>query len=342
VTQHDRSPTRRSNRSPAEVAQEIHAARRHLGELRGELAAASRGKAVPLITQPSLRHQHKLLRCRSKSLLQRRGVLGIALTEKLASGRPTGVLAATVYVVRKRPGSRLSARDRLPTHLRDGSLRLPLDVVEVGRFERLHYPGASIGPERGVGMFGTLGCFVTRQGTGAVAAITAMHIAGRDRLDAGSPPIPIFCPDPVHSTEPVLLGQLSQGQTSPVDAGRVDLPPTTQPNNVLPGGREIRGWRPVLLPGDRDTPVCLFGATSGFLTGRIVEPDVQFAIEIAPAEALCTDIQVDHGDSGAVLVDDDGYAVGILAGRLTGGPTWSVFSKIGPALAVLDCELAPA
>ncbi len=315
--------------------------RQRLGELRRELAAASHGAAVPFITQPSLRPKHKLLRRRGKSLLQLPGVLGVALTEKLVGGKPTGVIGATVYVARKRPRGRLSAGDRLPTHLRDDSVRLPVDVVEVGKFERLRYPGASIGPERSVGMFGTLGCFVTRRGTSAVAAITAMHIAGRSRIDGTNTPIPIFSPDPLHSAQPVLFGGLSQGQTSPVDAGRIDLPSGTLMNNVLPGGREIRGWRPVLLPGDRDTPVCLFGATSGFLKGRIVEPDVQFGIGIAPAEALCTDIQVDHGDSGAVLVDDDGYAVGLLAGRLTGGPTWSVFSKIGPVLALLECELAP-
>jgi hypothetical protein len=341
VTQRGRGPRRHPNRSPVEVAREIHALRRRLSGLRRELAAVSRDTALPFITQPSLRRRHKLLRRRGNSLLQRRGVLGVALTEKLVGGKPAGVLGATVYVARKHPKDRLSAGDRLPTHLRDDNLRRPLDVVEVGGFERLHYPGASIGPERSVGTFGSLGCFVTRQGTQEVAAITAMHIAGRDSIDSASRPIPIFSPDPLHSTEPAPFGELSQGQTSPVDAGRIDLPPDTPLNNVLPGGREIRGWRPVLLPGDRDTPVYLFGATSGFLKGRIVEPDVQFATGLAPADALCTDIQVDHGDSGAVLVDEDGYAVGLLAGRLTGGPTWSVFSKIGPVLALLDCELAP-
>lgn len=341
MTPRDRTQRRHRDRPPAQVARDIHALRRRLSELRLELASANRKTTASVIRHSSLRRQQELLQRRQKSLLRRRGVLGVALTEKVTKGQPTGVLGATVYVARKRPAGRLSASDRLPTHLRSRDVRLPIDVIEVGRFERLDYPGASIGPARIVGMFGSLGCFVTRQGIGGTAAITAMHISGRDSIDAGSPPIPIFSPDPLHTAQPRLFGQLSLGHTSPVDAGRIDLPPGTPLNNVLPGGRAIRGWRPVLLPGDRDTPVYLFGATSGFLKGLLVEPDVQFAVDIAPADVLFTDIQVDHGDSGAVLVDEDGYAVGLLAGRLTGGPGYSVFSKFGPVLALLDCELVP-
>jgi hypothetical protein len=290
-----------------------------------------------LVAQP-LRKRHELLRARRRVLAQKPGVVGFSLAERLRAGVPTGELVATVYVTQKRAPKELQPSGMVPEEIRRKAVHLRTDVVEVGAFEQLNFPGASIGPDRTVGTFGSLGCFVLRP-TGVVAALSAMHVAGRMAIDANSPPVPFFSPDPIHSVQPVPLGAMSLGVTSPVDAGRIDLPVDAELNNTLPGGNSIRGWRPVLLPGDRHTPVMLFGATSGFVTGQIEQPDVQLVVQSAPTDALFAAIPTNPGDSGAVLLDEDGYALGLLAGRLTGGPRWSVFSKLGPVLNLLDCDL---
>jgi len=107
-------------------------------------------------------------------------ILGVGLSERVLSGRPTGEEAVAVYVVRKAPPGEVEPSALIPTKYEG----VPTDVVESGEFvaetERgRHRPalsGLSLG--HSAGGIGTLG-FVARR-EGELVVVSNNHVLARE------------------------------------------------------------------------------------------------------------------------------------------------------------------
>jgi hypothetical protein len=115
---------------------------------------------------------------RLRHVLRTPGVVAIGVSEKTTQGKPTGALALTFYVNRKKPLARMSADMAVPPTVPEpisGPTAIPTDVVAIGR-PRLEVsdlarplvtrtpiqPGFSIGHFKASA--GTLGAIVSRDG----------------------------------------------------------------------------------------------------------------------------------------------------------------------------------
>lgn len=106
---------------------------------------------------------------------------------------------------------------------------------------------------------------------------------------------------------------------------------------AVPGVGRVRGWRPVLFPADTGTAVRLAGLASGLQFGVLAAPMVHLP-GWGLDTAMLAHVHSAPGDSGSVLVDEDGLALGFLVGRATGaGEGWRVFR---PAAALAEAALA--
>ena len=239
----------------------------------------------------------------------------------------------TVMVSEKLPPAELRRLKRraVPKRLRTKSGRqVPVDVVQVGELRRQFVAGSSLGPP-GTQIKGTIGAFGVETAMGASVALTAMHVAeGNARFVVPSPR-----DDPMGQP----LGRFLDGTLQRVDAAKISVDPPAVAEAFLPGIGQVRGWRPVSLPGDRGTEVRMFGATSGRQRGFIAEPAMalpRFDLE----RAILVDIQTADGDSGCAIVDSENLVLGLLVGEIDiEGVTLRVFSPMSLVLQILDCDI---
>ncbi len=107
-------------------------------------------------------------------------VVGVGIGERLSKGRPTGVLAVTVYVVRKAPLDDIEDSARVPA----GYEGVPTDVVESGEFLAYTERGRFRPAPRGVSLAhhqdtaGTLGFVGSRQGE--LVVVSNNHVLARE------------------------------------------------------------------------------------------------------------------------------------------------------------------
>jgi hypothetical protein len=281
-------------------------------------------------------------------LLARPGVVGVGIGFRRRDERLVQERCVIVYVDRKRTGDELSVDRRgaavprtlsVPDARRPGrfsSRRVPVDVVELGTFEHRLDAGVSIGLA-GTQSWGTITVYATDAG-GADVALTAMHVTGRDEYPPG-PAIAFHAP-----ASGVPFGTLLQGSRRGIDGAKIALVTgVTGSSNIVGIGR-VRGWRPVSAEGDRGAYVRMFGAATNRVTyGRIIEPVV--SLPHAPYRlqtAILVDIHSSPGDSGAAIVDNDGFVLGLLCGHASGLGGLTVCCPIGNVLYVLGCDIPSA
>ncbi|GGP56890.1 hypothetical protein [Saccharothrix coeruleofusca] len=294
--------------------------------------------------------------------LSRPGVVGVDIGEKVAGGEPTGRLAIVVYVTEKRGAGRFG----VPPDV----LGVPTDVVEdvfvphhtlaspggVPGAER-HDPvvgGIGVGPSRAIRFVppdvptaddylvaGTLGALVRPRGNCQVMALTAFHVACVD--DAWAVGDPMVHPSRVDGGHPVRdrVGSLARAAlSSRVDAAAlllhtrhvrpevVDLGPVTGHAEARVGARVRKR-----------------GRTTGLTEGVVASTDAAITLDFGVGIGVRTlhdQIRVetarfgDHGDSGAVLLDDANRVVGLYCA----GSASRVFANpIGPVLDQLDVDV---
>jgi hypothetical protein len=109
-------------------------------------------------------------------------------------------------------------------------------------------------------------------------------------------------------------------------------------STAIPHIGEIRGWRPISISGDRKALVRMVGTSSGFHYGRVAEP-YAYVPGTDLGGVILVDITSAAGDSGAALVDNQGYVLGLLIGELTSHPGWRAFSPISSILGTLNCNI---
>jgi len=195
--------------------------------------------------------------------------------------------------------------------------------------------GSSVGPhdpeERG-----TIGTFATGKDA-RTYAITAMHVSEIDELTPDDPSIPFYVPSRMDAPNASVFGQMTEGTSTGVDAGKIRLDKANQALYFINQIGPLKGWRPVVDPADRGIPVRLSGSTSGLQAGTIVSPNVSMpALNLE--SAIVVQIQAAPGDSGAPLVDGSNLLLGTLVGGGE-GTNINVFSPIGLVLNRLGCEI---
>ncbi len=318
----------------AEARRLTETAERKLGQL------TQPGGPVQLV-HPDWQWAEDLLHARSPKLLAIPGVIGCGLGFCQRHGVDTGQPCIAVYVRRKLAEAELSGQGipPLPRSVRSGHHRLRIDVIEMGDLKRSLAPGDSIGPTTQARQ-GTLGVLATDLDHGDTVALTAMHVTGDLReFNEGDFPTPSFC-SPALPGGGSVFGTLRQGTLQGIDAAKLALllGQDFQPALPPPIG-PVQGWRPTAFPGDRGTPVRLFGAVSGFQSGFIVTPSVPLPDDNLDA-AITVNIQTADGDSGCALVDASGQVLGFLVGE--GTSTLSrlrVFTPASLVLARLRCDI---
>jgi hypothetical protein len=335
----------RAVRSPLDdirdAARDTVEAKRHLAEARSRLAKSTDPAMPPVIVDPEWTPLDEALQAHAERLLSTPGVVGFGLGTRRRGGIDVGEPCVTVYVQRKRTPRSL-ARGRIepvPAYLTSpGGVDVPVDVLQVGLLRRHVVCGTSVG-HSAVGNendWATIGAVVRDRATGREVVLTAMHLTGLSSFPPG-PSLSFSAPD---RSRPGAfpLGQLLQGTMRGVDAAKISVVPPASVQPFIRSIGPINGTRVLSHPGDRDTPVQLFGARSGYLRGTIDTPR-SYLPEFGLGEVILVAVPTRRGDSGAAVVDMAGRVLGLVVGELTGQPHLRVVSPIGPILTALNCEL---
>lgn len=327
-----------------EAIQRLNAARAELAAARAALAAAS-----VVGQQPARSGASRLLDAHRRELLAVPGVVGVGIG--LGARREPRIAvfvqpapAAThdwiaITQMRLTEGRALPFGIDVIAFTGLAPQPVPTAVVDEGWLAQL--PDAStLTPGDGVGQVspatrGTLGVFGSANDDDAIVGITAMHVI--EHLDQITSPIAVVQRDDL-ADPGARAGEIDRGTRKGVDAARIRLAPGVAPRVEIPTIGAVRGWRPA-IEADIGPGVSLYGATSGHLDGAIKHVDVDFpAFKLA--HTLLVEIPTEEGDSGAALVDSDGYVLGFLVGASNLiESSQRIFSPVGLVLASLDCNI---
>jgi hypothetical protein len=296
--------------------------------------------------------------------LKQPGVTGVDVGYKYVKGQPTDEIAIRVMVEKKK--KTVPAKEKVPAtvggvktdviertyFLHDAKNTKPVEEIEL-QFDTGGYDpvkgGISIGPCRVIGGLvhaGTLGAIVKDNATSAPMLLSNYHVmcvdgawkvgdamAQPSRVDGGS------CPASVVGT--LVRAQL----TDKADAAVCSLSGRSYSCEIadigpVSGTNVARGEMAVRKRG-RTT-----GLTYGIVEGVSLSINLDYGggvthtltgqIDVRPDPAR-NEVWADHGDSGAVLVDNDGKIVGLhMAGSNDGH---GVANPIADVLSALDVSI---
>jgi hypothetical protein len=324
-------------RSPQRAADELARARKLASRARKELAGQTKPGDEDLLLSSEWRWLRDLLAKRKPRLMAIRGVVGCGVGFRIKNGVDTGQPCITVLVRRKwSKAKRKRKTTRIPRYFRAGKRRVPVDVVEVGRLERHVDVGSSIGPVESAGK-GSVGAYAIDFLQPGLSALTAMHVSGHDQFpNPHTDQVDFAHPSSIDAAAPRPFGTLRRGSMRGIDAALLGLFSEADASSIVPYIGPVAGWRPTTFPGDMGAEVRMFGASSGYRRGIIVNPFVSIPNEDLDA-AILVDIDSQFGDSGACIVDADNMILGFLVGQTGSGRR--VFCSVSLVLARLNCEI---
>ncbi len=279
-------------------------------------------------------------------------VVGVGLGKKRTRGTPTGEVAVKFYVKEKLHPLLVKDGEVIPDEIEG----VPTDVEQSGEFSiwrpippiyhrkvRPAMGGLSIGHYEITA--GTLGCLVKR-GQDTCILSNNHVLANENRGVAGDP---ILQPgrfdggkedkDAIARLDSFVTVQAEE--TNTVDAAlAVPFDPRDVTPDILNIGR-VRGTR----AADLEEKVMKSGRTTRVTNGVVTDVSATLKVGYATGSFLFTDqmvIQGDKGafsaggDSGALIVDYQGNAVGLL---FAGSPFFTVANKIGNVESALNAKV---
>ncbi|PRY43375.1 S1 family peptidase [Umezawaea tangerina] len=302
-------------------------------------------------------------------LFARPGVIGVDIGEKVTGGRPTGRAAIVVYVEVKRHSQRYA----IPVQYGG----VPTDVVQESfqPHRALAWSGGVHGAERhsclvgGIGfgpcrsvrlvppdvavpgdypVVGTLGALVTpRAALPRLMALTSFHVACVD--DAWCVGDPMAHPSVVDGGHPLedRIGTLARAALSgSVDGAVLLLTTHLDCRAEVVGLGPVRGHARAVV----GSAVRKRGRTTGVTEAAVASTDASVVLDFGNdlgVRTLHNQVRLqagpggrfgDHGDSGAVLLDDANRVVGLYC---AGNPSGSIgfANPIEPVLEQLDVDL---
>lgn len=290
------------------------------------------------------------------------GVTGVDVGFKEVGGHLTDQLSVRVHVAAKRDDVPDAQRiplevDGIPTDVLERNYELqvksvPLDFsiqADSVRYDPL-LGGISIGPSRVIGgsvFTGTLGAVVIDNGTNRRAALTNFHVACVDtgwsvgdrmaqpsRVDTGVVP-----GDEVGALLRATLSGAVDGAVISLDPGRGTRCEVAEIGQVR--GTKVAALGMRVRKRGRTT-----GLTYGSVDGVSLTVNVDYGNGIG-VRTLTNQVSVtadtarnprfsDRGDSGSVILDDDGYVVALL---FAGSGTSTVGNQIAAVLSELNIRI---
>ncbi|MGW5285011.1 hypothetical protein ACWERI_37190 [Streptomyces collinus] len=284
-------------------------------------------------------------------------VNGLGVSEKLIDGQVTGAIALVVYVARKLPPGGIPHDHLVPPNiLIPGIGNVQTDVQAIGQ-QRLEgftekvrpvVPGYSIGPAGGTG---TLGCLVRKHGDSTSTYILSnSHVlAGGGTGKKGDV---VFQPGPgdggvTADTVAELVEwvdfDFSPGYNNLCDAAIAAVSNPALVTSDIPLIGKLKGINGSL---SRGMTVQKSGRTTGHTVGTIRDVDYRTFMTYLKSDGnigsagfrnqvLCEKYS-DHGDSGSIVCDMDGMAVGL---HWCGSDSSSVFSPLPLVLQALGVDI---
>jgi hypothetical protein len=262
-------------------------------------------------------------------------LVGLGVGEKVEGGIPTGRLAIRAYVVRKVDSS--FVKDDLNEVIRENlpDRNIPTDIIEVGNLSLFHHAGLHFSPQipAGVGIGnatvtteGTLGAWLTdgsedyllscwhvvKSGTSSSADVVQPsqryvgHCIARISVEAA----------------PDMTGQTP----SKVDAALAKREPNVVPGHFMLSLGEVTGIQPVTSIRMIPYPVKKSGLSSHITLGKVEDlkatmklsvPGTAVQVTYEDQIAITADTSglfSSFGDSGALVVNQENKAVGLLVG----------------------------
>ncbi|QSQ19962.1 hypothetical protein JY651_32395 [Pyxidicoccus parkwayensis] len=295
-------------------------------------------------------------------------VVGLCFAPKVRNGRVDD-LALQVLVRLKRPRHRVPERRRIPEFVRVDGLglrgRVPTDVREVGTpwlesfisDARPVLPGFNISHRRGGS--GTLGCAVRALDTGELLGLSCAHVLGNFGL--GAPGDRVLAPSEEEARDHGGLAAARFGtlvRMGPLVPGREQAPSNVDAATVRPDSPELLGTSIAVLNVEPtvqrdDVPLCLpvrlVGSTSEQVSGTVAALHLTIGLPYPTADGgtqllwftdqLGVTSCTNPGDSGALVLDDTGAAVGLHQAAIEG---LSVCTPIRRVLDSVGCTLPSA
>ena len=290
------------------------------------------------------------------------GVTAVDVGYKEVGGVLTDRLAIRVHVQKK--GGRIAADQRVPAEIdgivtdvleRSYELQVAEQAIDVTAMaDTTHYAtlqgGVSMGPSRVVNgsiFAGTLGAIVVDNVTNAHAALTNFHVACVDagwhvgdrmvqpsRIDTGTVPM-----DEFGAINRATLSANVDGAVISIDAGRANACTIAEIGNVA--GTKVATLGANVRKRGRTT-----GLTYGSIDGISATVNINYGSTIG-VRTLSNQVSVradttrnplfsDHGDSGSVIVDDQGFVVALL---FAGSGTSTIGNPIAAVLAELNISM---
>ncbi len=254
--------------------------------------------------------------------------VGITALQAIVSGRKVTLAQATATVA--------------AAEVSEAKATAEVAGAEAERLSRVRplRPGISVGGVKGTA--GTIGCFVMDT-DGEVYLLSVAAALGSPDYELGSR---VVQPGPTDGGQAPddVVGYFAK--YLPLDdevsvanlAGLARLEEGIEFETVIPGIGPIRGVREP-MPG---LVVHMLGRTTGLITGQITRIDETFSMAIDKKQTLrfrdgiyCSPIS-EPGDSGALVVDDEGYAIGIEVG---GSETVTILAPMQKVLDSLGVQL---
>ena len=303
-------------------------------------------------------------------LMFRHDVMGTAVGFRRRNGKNTGQPVVTIFVSRKLPSDMVRGASRLPGRLTYGSLEVETDVVEqeAPSVPLAHDAGIAVPtptlPDLAIERrpivggasiahwhfpVGTVTAGVVDLIGGRRCVLSCNHVLAR--LNGGHFGDPVLQPAPddggwyPREAAAALLRYVPvhfDGTPNHVDAAIAACWPGDISNVVEGVGEVHESVSPdTLLPGDK---VMKVGRSTGLTYGTVVYVDAAVKPNYGPlgfsdrsvqfVNQIVADIPANVGDSGSILVDSRGRAVGMLFGGLPHRSWFNPFTEIERRLGV--------
>ncbi len=298
---------------------------------------------------------------REQELLGLANVVGVGLGHKVSHGEDTGTKCVQVFVEHKVDASLLTTKDRIPKTLN----RRPTDVVAVGTL----FAGGSLqaGPQSlknrrrpamGGDSVGHLNITAGTAGTGCYDASafpgipTRYYILSNNHVLANSNDAnigdPIYQPGPFDGgTADDTIGRLARfvpikfgdGEENLVDAAIAEVEFHDFTREIYYQGYVRGNFAPVAI-GD---VVKKTGRTTSFTTGTVMSVNATVNVNYGGGKVarftkqIITGDMSSGGDSGSLVLDLEGNAVGLL---FAGSSTVTIINNISYVQSLLGIRLA--
>ncbi|MEV5375068.1 hypothetical protein AB0L26_03705 [Streptomyces nondiastaticus] len=293
-----------------------------------------------------------------QQFLDQPNVTGIDVGYKEVGGELTDQIAVRVHVARKTDD--IPSADRVPERLegfvtdvveRVYELQVasrPVDMTALAdtRHVSTLKGGVSMGPSRvidGSVFAGTLGAIVVDNATQAKAALTNFHVAAVDStFEIGDRMVQPSLIDTGEAPQGEFGALLRATLSTAVDGALISIDPGRATSCEVDGIGPVRGTKKAALGMSVRKRGRTTGLTHGSVDGVSGSIQVDYGDGLGvhtlknqvsiTADASRNAMFSDHGDSGSVIVDDDGFVVALLfagAGSSTSAnPIASVLSEL--------------